>query len=233
MNQNLSQSHPREENPRKMSNPYSKNTQNNNSPNNLPNSSKYSSSRPYHPQRDYRNNNIRERSRSREINQRQSFHEHQYNNFRQTNQNNYESNYQRNKPYFRQNISEYNNQRQFETKYNKDKYNNLQNSQRANNNYYPKELSKDDCLILLPKNYYNYIKNDFDKLKNRLKNELKDDIYNILYSYSIQNFNENIFKFTAYSFQSISTAIKIIADFLFEELKKMYDKSTYLKLSFS
>ena len=64
MNQNLSQPQQREDNPRKMSNPFSKNSQKQDSPNNMGNQSKYSSSRQYQPQRDYRSNNIRERSRS-------------------------------------------------------------------------------------------------------------------------------------------------------------------------
>ena len=70
MNQNLSQAQQRDENLRKLSNPYSKNTQKQDSPNNMGNPPKYSSSHQYQPQKDYRNNNIRERSRSRDLNHR-------------------------------------------------------------------------------------------------------------------------------------------------------------------
>ena len=230
-NQNPSQSQPREDNSRKMSNAYSKNLQKQDSQNNMNNLQKNQSSRPYQPQGNFRNNNYRERSRSRELSHRQSFHEHQYNNMKQ---NNYDSNNPRYKPnYFRQ-VNDHNNQRQFESKYNKDKYNNMQNSEGMNNNhsYNSNEISKDDCLILLPNNYYNYIRKDFDRLKNRLRNEVKEDISNIIYNYIVPGFNENIFKFTAYSFSSKSTAIKIIAQFLFDELKKIYENTTYLKLSF-
>jgi hypothetical protein len=197
------------------------------------NSSKFSSSRPYQGPRDYRNSNMRERSRSRELSHRQTFHDHQYNNMRQGNQNNYDSNNQRYKPnFYRQQINDHNNQRQFESKYNKDKYNNLQNE--GVNNYHPynSNESKDDCLILLPKNYYSFVTRDFDILKNRLKNELKNDISTIIYNYTIPGFNENIFKFTTNSFESKSIAIKIISEFLFESLKKVYETTTYLKLSF-
>jgi len=232
MNQNLSQPQQREDNPRKMSNPFSKNSQKQDSPNNMGNQSKYSSSRQYQPQRDYRSNNIRERSRSRDIIHRPSFHDHQYNNMNKGNQNNYDLNNQRYKPnYYRSQISDHNNQRLFEPKYNKDKYNNLQNSDGVNHSYNSND-PKDDCLILLPKNYYNFIIEDFDKLKNTLKNELKDDISNIIYNYSVPSFNEKIFKFTTYSISSKSIAIKIISEFLFNALKKLYEKTTYLKLSF-
>ena len=233
MNQSNSQSQHRDDNPRKMSNPYSKNQQSRDSPNNTPNTSKYSSSRPYQPQRDYRNNNTRDRSRSRDMNQRQSFHGNQYNNM-DYNLNNYDSNNQRNKPYYyRQNISDHNNQRQFESKFNKDKNNNSQNLDKGTGGHYNSStISKDDCLILLQKNYFNYIMNDFNKLKSRLKSELKDDISNIIYNFQVPNYSENIFKFTSYSDTSKFTAIKIISEYLFDELKKMFDKSTYLKLSF-
>ena len=134
MNQNLSQSQQREDNPRKMSNPFSKNSQKQDSPNNMGNPSKYSSSRQYQPQRDYRSNNIRERSRSRDIIHRSSFHDHQYNNMNKGNQNNYDLNNQRYKPnYYRTQMSDYNNQRQFESKYSKDKFNNIQNTEDMNN----------------------------------------------------------------------------------------------------
>ena len=190
MNQSNSQSQHRDDNPRKMSNPYSKNQQSRDSPNNMPNTSKYSSSRPYQPQRDYRNNNARDRSRSRDLNQRQSFHGNQYNNM-DYNLNNYDSNNQRNKPYYyRQNL-DHNNPRQFESKYNKDKNNNSQNLEKGNSGHYnSNSISKDDCLILLQKNYFNFIMNDFNKLKSRLKSELKDDISNIIFS---------IFFFSAYA----------------------------------
>jgi len=48
----------------------------------------------------------------------------------------------------------------------------------------------------------------------------------------VPGFNENIFKFTTYAYSSRSLAIKIIAEFLFDALKTLYDNSTYLKLSF-
>jgi len=93
MNQNPSQPQQREDNTRKMSNPYPKAQQKQESPNQINNPQKYSSSRPYQPQRDYRNNNnFRERSRSRDLSHRQSFHDHQYNNMKQGNQTNYDSN---------------------------------------------------------------------------------------------------------------------------------------------
>ena len=232
MNQNLSQAQQRDENLRKLSSQYSKNTQKQDSPNNMGNPPKYSSSHQYQSQKDYRNNNIRERSRSRDLNHRQSFHDHQYNNMNKGNQNNYDLNNQRYKPnYYRTQMSDYNNQRQFESRYSKDKYNNMQHSDSINHSYNSND-PKDDCLILLPKNYYSYIQKDFDKLKNTLKSELKDDITNIIYNYGIPSFNENILKFTTHSFSSKTTAIKIIAEFLFNALKKIYDTSTYLKLSF-
>ena len=197
------------------------------------NPSKYSSSHPYQASHDYRNNNFRERSRSRELSHRHSFNDHQNFNINQKNQNNYDQNNQRYKPnYFRQ--SDHNNQRQFESKYSKDKFNNIQNTEDINNKNIQNtsEFSKDDCLIVLPKNYYNYITKDFDQLKNRLRNELKDDISNIVYNFVVPGFNENIFKFTSYSFTSRATAIRIISEFLFDAVKKVYENTTYLKLSF-
>ena len=198
------------------------------------NPSKYSSSNPYQASHDYRNNNFRERSRSREMNRRHSFNDHQNYNINQKNQNNYENN-QRYKPnYYRQQMSDHNNQRQYESKYSKDKFNNLQNPEDMNNKNIQNtnNFSKNDCLIVLPKNYYNYITQDFDKLKNRLRNELKDNISNIIYNFTVPGFNENIFKFTVYELSNRTTAIRIIAEFLFDAVKKVYEKTTYLKLSF-
>ena len=223
----MSQNHsPQDDKSRKMSNQYSKNVQNQNSPNNMVKSSKYSSNRPYPTPREYRNN-PRERSRSPGINYRAPYHNYPHNNMKQSNQNNYDSNNQRNRPYYRQ--QDFGGQRQFESKYSK-------NYQEGNNNNYYKnnisEHSKDDCLIILQKTYYNYILKDFDALKNKLKNELKDDISNIIYNYSVPNINENVFKFTTCTFEGKSIAIRIIAEYLFSEIKKKYENTTYLKLYF-
>ena len=177
--------------------------------------------------RDYpRNNPIRERERSRDYEHRQSFHDYQYN-IKQSNINNYNNPKNKN-PYYRR-VNE-NNQR-YEPKYSKEQknYNNDINISRS---FQPMESSKDDCLILLPKNYYNFISKDFDKLKNRLRDETKDDISNIQYDYTVPSYQEYVFRFTTYSFESKSTAIKIISEFLFDSLKKIYDNSKYLRLSF-
>ena len=235
MNQNLSQTQPNDENPRKVNNQYQKLSQKQDSPKNMGNPAKYSGSHQYQSQKEYQNNAIRERSRSRDISHRQTYHEHQYNNMNKGNQNNYDlNNNQRYKSnYYRNQISDYNNQRQFDRGgYNKDKYNNLQYSEGGmNHSYNNSNDSKDDCLILQPKNYYNYIQKDFDKIKNNLKNELKDEITNITNNYTLPGFKEKIFKFTTHSFNNKIVAIKIIAEFLFNSLKKLYESTRYLKLS--
>ena len=190
------------------------------------NNSKYSSSGPYKPQIDYR-----ERSRSREnsYQRRPSFHDYRPEN---KGQNNYNMNNRNNKPYYyRQN-----NERQFEPNNRfKNERNNFRdhfNNNNYNSNYAP---TKDDCLIVLPKNYYNFISKDFDKIRNDLKRELKDDIYNINNNYTLPNIPENIFRFTTnYSnnYPLKSRAIRIIADFLFDMMKRQYENTTYLKLIF-
>ena len=190
------------------------------------NNSKYSSSGPYKPQIDYR-----ERSRSREnsYQRRPSFHDYRPEN---KGQNNYNMNNRNNKPYYyRQN-----NERQFEPNNRfKNERNNFRvhfNNNNYNSNYAP---TKDDCLIVLPKNYYNFISKDFDKIRNDLKRELKDDIYNINNNYTLPNIPENIFRFTTnYSnnYPLKSRAIRIIADFLFDMMKRQYENTTYLKMIF-
>ena len=193
------------------------------------NNPKYSSSRPYQSQMDYR-----ERSRSRDHSQRrQSFHEYRPgNNIKNQGQNNYNMNYRNNKPYY----NRQNNEKQFE---NNNRYKNDRNQFKDNfnnggynSNYGP---NKDDCLIVLPKNYYNFIAKDFDKIKSDLKRELKDDIYNITNNYSLPNIPESIFRFTTNNLNSYplkTRAIKIIADFLFDIMKTQYENTTYLKLIF-
>ena len=207
----------------KLNVPYNKNQNIKDVPQNMSTNQKY-----IPPHRDYsRNNPMHERERSRDFEHRQSFHDYQYN-MKQSNLNNYPN--QKNKgPYYRR-INEPNNQR-YEPKYSKEqsKYNNDITMSRS---FQPVESSKDDCLILLPKNYYNFISKDFDKLKNRLRDETKDDISNIQYDYTVPSYQEYIFRFTTYSFENKSIAIKIISEFLFDSLKKIYDNSKYLRLSF-
>ena len=182
---------------------------------------------PYH--RDYpRNNQIRERERSRDYDHRQSFHDYQYN-IKNSNINNYNNTKNKN-PYYKR-FNDQNNNQRYEPKYPKEQKN-YNNDININRSFQPMESSKDDCLILLPKNYYNFISKDFDKLKNRLRDETKDDISNIQYDYTVPSYQEYVFRFTTYSFESKSTAIKIISEFLFDSLKKIYDNSKYLRLSF-
>ena len=215
-NQNQASFQPSQEN--QSQNPYAKSQ----IKEQIPTNAKYSSSRPYQPPMDFRNNSNRERSRSRENSQRrQSFHEYRPgNNYIMSNRNN--------KPYY----NRQNNDRQFESnRYKKDQFGDNYNGG-YNSNFGP---TKDDCLIVLPKTFFNFISKDFEKLKNDLKRELKDDIYNINYNYTIPNIQENIFRFTTnysnnYPFKT--KAIKIIADFLFDNMKKQYEKTTYLKLLF-
>ena len=195
--------------------------------------SKYSSNRPYQSQMDFRSSSNRERSRSNEHSPRQSYHEYRPGNSNKLQgRNSYNIDNRNNKPfYFRANT-----ERQFESnRYKKDRnqygVNNF-NSGYSNNNYGP---TKDDCLIVLPKNYYNFIEKEFDNIKNFLKRELKDDIFNINFNYSVPYIPEKIFRFTTnysnnYPFKT--KAIRIICDFLFDNLKKQYEKTTYLKLIF-
>ena len=203
---------------------------NDSNPNISSNNPNYSSSRNYQTQMDFR-----ERSRSREnsYQRRQSFHEYRPGkNTKNQGNNNFNMNTRNNKPYhFRQN-----NERQFDSnnryKNERNQYRDNFNGKGYNSNYGP---TKDDCLIVLPKNYYNFIADEFDKIKNDLKRELKDDIYNINNKYTIPNIPENIFRFTTnYSnnYPLKTRAIKIISDFLFDKMKRQYDKTTYLKIIF-
>ena len=194
--------------------------------------SKYSSNRPYQSQMDFRNSSNRERSRSNEHSPRQSYHDYRPGNSNKLQgRNSFNIDNRNNKPYYyRQN-----NERQFDSnRYKKERNQFGENNFNSgyNNNYGP---TKDDCLIVLPKNYYNFIAKDFDNIKNDLKRELKDDIYNINFNYSVPSIPEKIFRFTTnYSnnFPFKTKAIKIITDFLFENMKRQYEKTTYLKLIF-
>ena len=194
--------------------------------------SKYSSNRPYQSQMDFRNSSNRERSRSNEHSPRQSYHDYRPGNSNKLQgRNSFNIDNRNNKPYYyRQN-----NERQFDSnRYKKERNQFGENNFNSgyNNNYGP---TKDDCLIVLSKNYYNFIAKDFDNIKNDLKRELKDDIYNINFNYSVPSIPEKIFRFTTnYSnnFPLKTKAIKIITDFLFENMKRQYEKTTYLKLIF-
>ena len=194
--------------------------------------SKYSSNRPYQSQMDFRSSSNRERSRSNEHSPRQSYHDYRPGNSNKLQgRNSFNIDNRNNKPYYyRQN-----NERQFDSnRYKKERNQFGENNFNSgyNNNYGP---TKDDCLIVLPKNYYNFIAKDFDNIKNDLKRELKDDIYNINFNYSVPSIPEKIFRFTTnYSnnFPLKTKAIKIITDFLFENMKRQYEKTTYLKLIF-
>lgn len=194
--------------------------------------SKYSSNRPYQSQMDFRNSSNRERSRSNEHSPRQSYHDYRPGNSNKLQgRNSFNIDNRNNKPYYyRQN-----NERQFDSnRYKKERNQFGENNFNSgyNNNYGP---TKDDCLIVLPKNYYNFIAKDFDNIKNDLKRELKDDIFNINFNYSVPSIPEKIFRFTTnYSnnFPLKTKAIKIITDFLFENMKRQYEKTTYLKLIF-
>ena len=194
--------------------------------------SKYSSNRPYQSQMDFRNSSNRERSRSNEHSPRQSYHDYRPGNSNKLQgRNSFNIDNRNNKPYYYQQ----NNERQFDSnRYKKERNQFGENNFNSgyNNNYGP---TKDDCLIVLPKNYYNFIAKDFDNIKNDLKRELKDDIYNINFNYSVPSIPEKIFRFTTnYSnnFPLKTKAIKIITDFLFENMKRQYEKTTYLKLIF-
>ena len=117
-------------------NPFPK-SQRKDSNSNIPMNFKYSSNKPYQPRN---NSSNRERSRSREISPRQSYHNYPQGNSDQNN--NY--NNRNNKPYhYRQN-----NDKQFDINMNK-RENNF--SWGYNNNGY--NPSRDDCLIIFQKNY--------------------------------------------------------------------------------
>jgi len=216
LNQNQNQNQPSFQ-----PNPEEKSNNNDSNPILQQNNPKYSSSRPYQSQMDYR-----DRSRSRDHSpRRQSYHEYRPgNNMKNQGQNNYNMNNRNNKPYSNIPNNRFKNERyQFRDNFNNGGY---------NSNYGP---NKDDCLIVLPKNYYNFIVKDFDKIKSDLKRELKDDIYNITNNYSLPNIPESIFRFTTNYLNNYplkTSAIKIIADFLFDNMKIQYEKTTYLKLIF-
>jgi len=216
LNQNQNQNQPSFQ-----PNPEEKSNNNDSNPILQQNNPKYSSSRPYQSQMDYR-----DRSRSRDHSpRRQSYHEYRPgNNMKNQGQNNYNMNNRNNKPYSNIPNNRFKNERyQFRDNFNNGGY---------NSNYGP---NKDDCLIVLPKNYYNFIVKDFDKIKSDLKRELKDDIYNITNNYSLPNIPESIFRFTTNYLNNYplkTRAIKIIADFLFDNMKIQFEKTTYLKLIF-
>ena len=221
LNQNQTQPPIQSHQEEQISNPY-QNTQIKDTNLSLPQNSKYSSQRPYQSQMDFRNSSNRERSRSNDHSPR-SFNDNR------PGQNNYNMYNRNNRPYYNRD----NNDRQFDSnKYRKERNQYGEFSGDYNSNYGP---TKDDCLIVLPKNFYNFIAKDFDKIKNDLKRELKDDIYNINFNYSVPSIPEKIFRFTTnYSnnFPLKTKAIKIITDFLFENMKRQYEKTTYLKLIF-
>ena len=99
-------------------------------------------------------------------------------------------------------------------------------------NYYEAPYDKKPlyCYILLPKNYYNYITKNFSSLQSELRNEIKD-ISDIQYDYTLPNFQDYIFKLATYKISSKATAIRIISDYLFKEMKSTYKTMTYLKVS--
>ena len=187
--------------------------------NNIPMNSKYPPNKPYQPRN---NSSNRERSRSREISPRQSFHNYPQGNSGQNN--NY--NNRNNKPYhYRQN-----NDNKYDLNMNKRESN---FSWGYNNTGY--NPSRDDCLIIFQKNYFNFDSKDFIDLKNELKRELKEDIYNIYYNECLPGISDKIFRFTtnpSVNYPCKNKAIKIIADFLFDIMKHQNDKVTYLKLIF-
>ena len=221
LNQNQTQPPIQSHQEEQISNPY-QNTQIKDTNLSLPQNSKYSSQRPYQSQMDFRNSSNRERSRSNDHSPR-SFNDNR------PGQNNYNMYNRNNRPYYNRD----NNDRQFDSnKYRKERNQYGEFSGDYNSNYGP---TKDDCLIVLPKNFYNFIAKDFDKIKNDLKRELKDDIYNINYNYSVQSIPEKIFRFTTsysnnYPFKT--KAIRIICDYLFDNMKRQYEKTTYLKIIF-
>ena len=101
-----------------------------------------------------------------------------------------------------------------------------------NNHYSP---SREDCLLIFQKTYFNFDSKDFNDLKNKLKRALKEDIYNIYYNESLPGITDKIFRFTTNPSANLHCklkAIKIIADFLFDLMKQQNDKVTNLKLIF-
>ena len=177
LNQNQNQTSFQPHQDDQIQNPYPK-SQIKDQNSNIQLNSKYSQGRNYQSQMDYRNSSNRDRSRSNEHSPRQSFHEYRPgNNMKSQNRNNYNMNNRNSKQfYYRQSTD-----RQFDSnRYKKDRQ--YGDNDGYNSNYGP---TKDDCLIVLPNNYYNYILKDFDKLKNDLKRELKDDIYNISFNYTV------------------------------------------------
>ena len=201
-------------------NPYPKSQRKDSNSNNKMNS-KFSSNKPYQSFQDQRNYSNRERSRSRDISPRHSYHNYPQGNPGQNN--NY--NNRNNKPYhYRQS-----NERQFDLNMNKRERDNYSFGYN-NTGYIP---SRDDCLIIFQKNYFNFDSKDFGILKSELKRELKDDIYNIYYNYAISGIPDKIFRFTtnpSVNYPCKSKAIKIIGDYIFDVMKTQNDKVSYLKL---
>ena len=212
-NQSSYQSYPTDQ----QNNPYPKSQRKDSNTNN-PLNPKYTSNKSYQSPQEQRKNSNRERSRSGERSPRQSFHE-----YNQGNQNNNYNN-RNSKPYHYRT----NNDRPYNLNINKrDNY-----SGSFNNNFTP---SKDDCLLIFQKNYFEFDSKDFGILKDELKRELKEDIYNIYYNYCINDISDKIFRFTtnpSVNYPCKSKAVKIICDFLFHIMKQQNDKVTYLKLLF-
>lgn len=50
--------------------------------------------------------------------------------------------------------------------------------------------SREDCLLIFQKTYFNFDSKDFNDLKNKLKRALKEDIYNIYYNESLPGITE-------------------------------------------
>ena len=212
-NQTSYQSYPTEQ----QNNSYPKSQRKDSNTNN-PLNPKYTSNKSYQSPQEQRKNSLRERSRSGERSPRQSFHE-----YNQGNQNNSFNN-RKSKPYHYRT----NNDRPYNLNLNKrDSY-----SGNFNNNFTP---SKDDCLLIFQKNYFEFDSKDFGILKSELKRELKEDIYNIYYNFCINDISDKIFRFTtnpSVNYPCKSKAVKIICDFLFHIMKQQNDKVTYLKLLF-
>ena len=219
-NQNQNQSSYQSNQNDQQNNPYPKSQRKESNANNAINP-KYTSNKSYQSPQEQRKASNRERSRSGERSPRQSFHE-----YNQGNQNNNYNNInnRNSKPYHYR----ANNDRPYNLNLNKrDNY-----SGGFNSNFTP---SKDDCLIIFQKNYFEFDSKDFGLLKNELKRELKDDIYNIYYNYCINDISDKIFRFTtnpSVNYPCKSKAVKIICDFLFHIMKQQNDKVSYLKLLF-
>ena len=231
LNQNQNQTSLNSNQDEQIQQSYPKSNTNDPNPNSLSQQNSKYSNRPYQSQMDFRTSSNRERSRSNEHSPRQSYHEYRPGNSKIQGRNNYNIDNRNNKPYYFRN----NTDRQFDS----NRYRKERNQYGENNfnsgyshNYGP---TKDDCLIVLPKNYYNFIAKDFDNIKNDLKRELKDDIFNINFNYSVPSVPEKIFRFTTnysndYPFKT--KAIRIICDCLFDNLKRQFEKTTYLKVIF-